>query len=140
MSFGYHTYDEAQFHTPAARVALCVFVLSGCKASKVTGLQTLREYLCMNGRDSVDCDRRTVVTTLTRALLGSWEGSAITVRSNLCASRACAVLPPGELKGARKSSKSPPKSTARSTSPTFAFNSQRIMGWLLTCPIYAHAQ
>ncbi|CAM9323833.1 unnamed protein product [Ectocarpus fasciculatus] len=30
----------------------------------------------MNGRDTVDCGRRTVVATLTRALLGSWEGSA----------------------------------------------------------------
>ncbi|CAM9250981.1 unnamed protein product [Ectocarpus sp. 12 AP-2014] len=30
----------------------------------------------MNGRDAVDCGRRTVVATLTRALLGSWEGSA----------------------------------------------------------------
>ncbi|CAB1115099.1 unnamed protein product [Ectocarpus sp. CCAP 1310/34] len=46
------------------------------KAPKVTGLQTLQEYLCMNGRDTVDCGRRTVVATLTRALLGSWEGSA----------------------------------------------------------------
>lgn len=53
----------------------------GCKASKVTGLETLREYLCMNGKDTVDCGRRTVIATLTRALLGSWEGSAIMVRS-----------------------------------------------------------
>ncbi|CAN0225204.1 unnamed protein product, partial [Scytosiphon promiscuus] len=29
----------------------------------------------MNGRDSVECGRRTVAATLTRALLGSWEGS-----------------------------------------------------------------
>lgn len=48
----------------------------------VTGLQTLRVYLCMNGRDSVDCGRRTLVTTLTRALLGAWEGSAAVVRWN----------------------------------------------------------
>eukprot|EP00904_Undaria_pinnatifida_P006691 jgi/Undpi1/3151/HiC_scaffold_15.g06525.m1 len=47
------------------------------RSSTVTGLETLREYLCMNGRDSIDCDRRTVVTTLTRALLGSWEASVV---------------------------------------------------------------
>lgn len=51
------------------------------KGSTVTGLETLRQYLCMDGRDAIDCGRRTVVTTLTWALLGSWEASAAMVRT-----------------------------------------------------------
>lgn len=46
----------------------------------MTGLQTLQEYLCMDGNDSLQCSRRTVMTTLTRALLGTWEGSVNVVR------------------------------------------------------------
>eukprot|EP00752_Nemacystus_decipiens_P017248 g15452.t1 len=44
---------------------------------QVTGLQTVKAYLCMNGKDAVECGGRTVVATLTRALLGSWDGSVL---------------------------------------------------------------
>ncbi|CAN0365180.1 unnamed protein product [Ectocarpus sp. 8 AP-2014] len=75
-----HNWKAKNRRLPPGEVSSAAGLLPS-QAPKVTGLQTLREYLCMNGRDTVDCGRRTVVATLTRALLGSWEGSATMVRS-----------------------------------------------------------